>query len=83
MNDRKIKFLRAVRLLAPRDTLVLQFAECVRPDSLPASPGGAALELVASFERVRGRASCPRRALHPFKTRAWSRPGSRCTRRPL
>ncbi len=82
MNDRKIKFLRAVRLLAPRDTLVLQFAECVRPDTLPERPGGAALELVASFERIRGRSSCPRRALHPFKSRAWSRPVSRCGRPP-
>jgi hypothetical protein len=35
MKNRKIQFIRAVRLLAPQDKLVLQFAERVLPDQLP------------------------------------------------
>jgi hypothetical protein len=62
MNERKIKFLNAVRILAPHDMLVLQFAECVPAEELPTSPGGAALELVAALEKSRPLAHCPSRA---------------------
>ena len=59
MNNQKIKFLQAVRLLAPRDSLVFQFACRVDPDQLPEYPGAAALEFVAAFQRL---AHCSRPA---------------------
>ncbi len=62
MNDRKLKFIRAVRLLAPHDRLILQFAETVPTHSLPLHPGGAALELVAALQRLRPATLCPRRS---------------------
>ncbi len=61
MKNKKIEFIRAVRLLAPQDKLVLQFAACVREEDLPNYPGAAALELVAALHRITGAASCPRR----------------------
>ncbi len=69
MNDRKLKFIRAVRLLAPHDRLILQFAETVPAHSLPLHPGGAALELVAALQRLRPSTLCPRRRAYISSTR--------------
>jgi len=39
---RKLKFMQAVRILAPDDQFIHQAAERVREGALPAFPGGAA-----------------------------------------
>jgi len=51
---RKLKFMQAVRILAPDDQFIHQAAERVREGALPAFPGGAALEFVAAMEKLRG-----------------------------
>ena len=62
--NRKQMFLQAVQILAPGDEFILQAAQLVREEVLPARPGGAALEFVAAMERVRGR--LPHRASAAF-----------------
>ncbi len=61
MKNKKLQFIRAVRLLAPQDKLVLQFAKCVREESLPTFPGAAALEFVAAMQGLTAGVPCPRR----------------------
>jgi hypothetical protein len=61
MKNRKYQFIRAVRLLAPGDRFILEFAKRVREDDLPAVPGGAALELVVALQNLKSRSACPRR----------------------
>ena len=72
----KQKFLQAVRLLAPGDTFIFQIAERVPEDALPAAPGAAALELVATLAQMATRTGCPRRA-----ARSWQSARGRISRR--
>ena len=75
MKNRKLQFIRAVRLLAPHDKLVLEFAKGVEEASLPNYPGAAALEFVYAMQRILGTTSCPRRLRR-------HRPPSHPTHRP-
>jgi hypothetical protein len=50
---KKEKFLTAVQILAPNDAFILQSAQLVREETLPAFPGGAALEFVVALRRRR------------------------------
>src|SRR5438876_5662304 len=50
--NKKERFLKAVQILAPDDQFILQSAHCVAEDSLPAAPGGAALEFVVAMQRL-------------------------------
>jgi hypothetical protein len=52
MKNKKEQFIRAVRLLAPRNSQLLKLALRVPEAGLPAFPGGAALEFVAAFEKL-------------------------------
>jgi hypothetical protein len=61
MKNKKVQFIRAVRLLAPRNSQILKFAMRVSEEGLPSFPGGAALEFVAAFEKL---AACPERKRH-------------------
>jgi len=57
MKKRRIQFLQAVRILAPGDPFILNAAQQVREEFLPAYPGGVALEFVAALERVKSSGS--------------------------
>ncbi len=59
MKNRKMQFIRVVRLLAPQDNLAMQIARRVRENDLPAYPGGAALEFVVALSRLRSSLNCP------------------------
>ncbi len=61
MKNKKLQFIRAVRLLAPHDKLVLEFAKGVEEESLPNYPGAAALEFVAAWQGLTTGVPCPRR----------------------
>ena len=50
--NKKEKFLKAVKILAPHDQFILQTAQCVNEESLPVAPGGAALEFVVAMQRL-------------------------------
>jgi len=50
--NKKEHFLKAVQILAPNDQFILQSAQCVAEESLPAAPGGAALEFVVAMQRL-------------------------------
>jgi len=67
MKNRKLQFLRAVRLLAPRDHLVLEFAERVPNSDLASLPGAAALEFVAAWHEFQKSPACPRRGLSHWR----------------
>ena len=54
---RKRQFLRAVQILAPGDTFILKAAQCVPEESLPVTPGGAALDLVVAMQKLMRSAS--------------------------
>ena len=60
MNKRD-KFLRAVQILAPGNSFMLQVAQRVPEEQLPPAPGGMALELVAHLERLLTSTACPHR----------------------
>jgi len=49
----KQQFLRAVQILAPGDSYTLKAAQRVPEESLPIYPGGAALELVVTLQKLR------------------------------
>jgi len=50
---RKQQFLQAVRILAPGDPFIYQAACRIPEKRLPAFPGGATLEFVAAFQKLR------------------------------
>jgi hypothetical protein len=50
---RKQHFLRAVQILAPGDSFTLKAAQRIPEESLPVYPGGAALELVVTLQKLR------------------------------
>src|SRR6266446_9412418 len=50
--NKKENFLKAVQILAPDDQFILQSAHCVAEESLPAAPGGAALEFIVAMQRL-------------------------------
>ncbi len=50
---RKTQFLKAVRLLAPKDFFINKAARQIREDELPSAPGGVALELVSALHWLR------------------------------
>src|SRR6266699_1086632 len=50
--NKKESFLKAVQILAPDDQFILQSAHCVAEESLPDTPGGAALEFVVAMQRL-------------------------------
>ncbi len=50
--NKKEDFLKAVQILASGDQFILQSAECVNEESLPAATGGAALEFVVAMQRL-------------------------------
>ena len=50
--NKKENFLKAVQILAPNDQFIHQAALCVSEESLPAAPGGAALEFVVAMQRL-------------------------------
>src|SRR2546426_12217362 len=52
--NKKENFLKAVQILAPNDQFIHQAALCVSEESLPAAPGGAALEFVVAMQRLTG-----------------------------
>jgi len=54
---RKQRFLKAVQILAAGDKFIPQAAERVPEESLPACPGGAALELVVALQKAMASAS--------------------------
>jgi hypothetical protein len=69
--NRKQKFMQAVRILAPGDQFILRAARGVREETLPMAPGGAALEFVATMEKVKAAepsASPPARAAAPERS---------------
>ncbi|HEY5911803.1 MAG TPA: hypothetical protein VJA21_14470 [Verrucomicrobiae bacterium] len=72
MKNRKLKFIRAVCLLAPRDELVRQLAERVPAAILPEYPGGAAIEFVAALSRFQSAYHC--RFSFPRATKLRPRP---------
>ena len=52
-KTRKQKFMRAVQILAPGDQFIYQAAQRIPGERLPAFPGGAALEVVVAFQKLR------------------------------
>jgi hypothetical protein len=72
MKNRKLVFIRAVRLLAPQDKLVLQFAMLAQGEDVPESPLCATHNLAAALHKT-GR--CSRR--HPRHTLFPARPHKR------
>lgn len=51
MKNIKQQFLTAVRILAPENDLILKLAQRIPEEHLPAYPGGAALEFVATLQK--------------------------------
>jgi hypothetical protein len=51
MKNIKQQFLTAVRILAPENDLILKLAQRIPEEQLPAYPGAAALEFVATLEK--------------------------------
>jgi len=49
---RKQQFLRAVQIVAPGDQFTLNAAKRVPEESMPAFPGGAALQLVVALQKL-------------------------------
>lgn len=45
--------MQALQFLAPGDPFIYQAAQRIPGERLPAFPGGAALELVAAFQKLR------------------------------
>jgi hypothetical protein len=54
---RKHRFLRADQILAPDDSFTIKAAQRVPEKSLPVCPGGAALELVVTLQKLRPQSS--------------------------
>lgn len=52
-KTRKLKFMQVVQILAPGDQLIFQAAQRIPEERLPALPGGAALEFVVAFQKMR------------------------------
>ena len=75
MNNRKQQFLTAVQILAPNDSFIIQTAQRVSEASLPAFPGGAALEFVATLETLKP-AALPVNSPRPSKPQARDRDDS-------
>jgi hypothetical protein len=50
---RKQKFMQAVQILSPGDQLTIQAVQRIPEERLPAFPGGAALEFVVAFQKLR------------------------------
>jgi len=63
-RTRKQQFEQTVRILAAGDQLILQAAQRIPEERLPAFPGGAALEFVAAFQKQRESRS------HPIKPKS-------------
>jgi len=55
MKNRKLVFIRAVRLLAPQDKLVFQFAMLAQEEDVPESPRCATVDLPPAQTRRRSR----------------------------
>ena len=51
--NRKEQFMQAVQILAPGDQNLCHAAERVSEEKLPVAPGGAALEFVVAFQKLR------------------------------
>ncbi len=58
-KTRKRKFMQAVQILAPGDQFIYQAAQRISEERLPAFPGGAALEVVVAFQKLRVPISIP------------------------
>jgi len=56
MNEKKEKFLTAVRILAPGDETIFQAAQWVTEESLSVAPGHEALEFVLAMQQRRSSA---------------------------
>ena len=54
MNEKKEKFLTAVRILAPGDETILEAAEEVNEEHLSLAPGCEALEFVVAMQQRKG-----------------------------
>jgi len=50
---RKQQFMQAVQILAPGDQFIYQAAQRIPEEKLSAYPGGAALEVVVAFQKLR------------------------------
>jgi len=71
MNERKEKFLTAVRILAAGDEFILRAAEWVGEEHLSMAPGCEALEFVVAMQQAKkARWPCRNR----FKRRSWTIP---------
>lgn len=75
MKSRKLRFLRAVQILAPRDGFIQRAAARVDEETLPAFPGGAALEFVAGLEKLRARLAGAGAAWRPDRRSKGNGPG--------